>query len=142
MGYITIDNTNIRVTSINLDPQLQRITRPIIGAGGSITNYIGSGGKILTLECRANNDEYNDLKELYTKNEKVTLISPSEADYNNDYHIIQFNQTEYRKGHFTISMKLIEDFTYNITRQDFVNYTITAKTVGNEVDVGETWNPS
>ena len=141
MGYVTIDETSVRVVDISDDPQLQRPMKGLVG-GGTHVNYLGNSGRFITLDCRASGEEHSELQSLWKKAAKVTLISPSEADYNGEYHITSFTSKEYRKGRFTIEMKLIEDFIFNVTRQDFVNYTITGKTSSTTIDIGDTWNPS
>jgi len=142
MSYVTIQGLDVKVLDIQLDPQLNRPTKAIVGANGSHTNYQGMGGRLITLSVFATNSDYNNFQTLYNYGDKVSLISQSAAQYNGLYHITNFTSDEYQPGRFKISMKLQEDFVFNITRMDFVTYDVKPSQPGNEIVVGEKWNIS
>jgi hypothetical protein len=139
MNYVTIDNIKIQVTNISQDPQLVRPSTQIIG-GGSSVEYHGSGGRLLEITAFATGDEYPQLESLWKKNKRVSLISQSKAKYNGFYHILSFTHVEYKKQRFTINMKLQEDFTFKITKKNFIDYNVKIIHSAVEVKVGGKWN--
>ena len=139
-SYVTINNIDVKVLDIQLDPQLNRPTKAILGVNGSNTKYMGMGGRLITLSVLATGDQYTNLSNLYKVGTKMPLISKSLAQYNGLYHITIFTSDEYQPGRFKISMKLQEDFVYNITRMDFVTYDVKPQQTGTEIVVGAKWN--
>jgi len=138
-GYVTIDNITIPVTNISLDPQLMRPVSQIVGASGSHTSYQGNGGRLLEISAFANDSQYPKIDTLWKKGKRVPLISNSKAKYNGFYHIIDFKPVEYKKGRFTITIKLQEDFTFNVTRKNFIDYNIKIKDSKVQMKVGDKW---
>ena len=138
--YVTIHGINVKILDIAFDPQLNRPTKAILGASGSQTSYLGSGGRLLNLSILCNGNEYHNFENLYKLGKKMPLISKSAAKYNGMYHITIFTADEYKPNRFKITMKLQEDFKFNITQMNFVSYATKPKTTGTEIKVGEKWN--
>lgn len=139
-SYVTINTINVEVLDINLDPQLNRPTKAIIGVNGSRTSYQGMGGRLLNLSILAVGDRYQKMEDLYKYGQRVPLISKSEAKYNGFYHITSFTSEEYKPGRFKITMKLQEDFTFNNIRVNFVTYAVAPQQSGTEINVGDKWD--
>jgi phage protein U len=142
MTYITINTVNLQVLDIQLDPQLNRPTKSIVGTNGSNTSYQGMGGRLITISIVASGDRYQKMEWLYKYGKRVSLISKSSAKYNGFYHITSFTVDENRPNHFKITMKLQEDYTFNMVRVNFVTYQVKAQVTGTELKVGDKWQVS
>lgn len=140
--FLTLDKIQVKVLKIELDTQLNRPSKQIIGASGSHTNYLGDGGRLLNLSVTVDATNYPNLEKLYKKGSKVTLISKSSAKYNGLYHITIFTGTETRPGRFSVTMKLQEDFVFNVVRQNFTNYQVKDQVQSSEVEVGQIFDVS
>jgi hypothetical protein len=140
--FLTIDKIQVKVLKIDFDSQLNRPSKPIIGVSGSQTNYLGDGGRLLNLSVTVDAKNYPNLVKLYKKGSKVTVISKSSAKYNGLYHITIFTGTETRPGRFSVTMKLQEDFVFNIVRQNFTNYQVKAQAQNTDVEVGQIYDVS
>ena len=142
-SYVNLHgNVNLIVTDIQLDPQLNRPVKAIVGTNGSHTSYQGMGGRLLTLTVIANGSQYTDLSNLYKMGHSTPLISKSAAQYNGIYHITSFTVDENKPNHFKITMKLQEDYVFNMIRVNFVTYQVKSHAAGNPVKPGEKWQIS
>ena len=141
-SFLTIDKIQVKIVKIDFDTQLNRPSKQIIGASGSHTVYLGDGGRLLNLSVTANATDYPKLEKLYKKGSKVTVISKSAAKYNGLYHISTFTGTETRSGRFSISMKLQEDFVFNVTRQNFTSYQVKSQVANTQIVVGQVFDVS
>ena len=139
-NYVTIDDVKVKVTNIVEDPQLNRPSKSIIGGNGSHTAYVGDGGRNITLTIRANAVQIQDYQKLWKKGSPVTLISQSEADYNGFYHVVKFKNTEFKKRAFHVDLTLQEDYQFNVTRQNFVNYNVSPSSNNTQINVGQKWS--
>jgi phage protein U len=142
-SYINLHgNINLKVTDIQFDPQLNRPTKAIVGANGSHTSYQGMGGRLLTITCVGNANQITDLTNLYKMGHSTPLISKSAAKYNGIYHIVSFTHDEDKPNHFKVTMKLQEDYVFNMVRVNFVTYQVKAKFSGTEIKVGDKYTVS
>jgi hypothetical protein len=141
-NYVTFGMVKVKVLDIALDPQLNRPSKAIVGADGSQTSYMGSGGRLLSLSVLATGNEYQNIAGLYKYGKRMAFTSLSSAKYNGHYHITSFTSDEYKPNRFKISMKLQEDYVFNMIQVNFVTYQVKPTYTGNEMVVGDKWQIS
>ena len=149
MGFITLTqrNTNtsipIRVKSIDENPQIKNIVKPFIGSEGSSTQKTGTGGRLLTLNAVARNEDISTIKALSTLNDYITVTSISYADYNGEYYIIDpFTSTEKKPGVFDVTIKLQERGVFNTIYANFTTYDVSTTGFTPTLKIGDKWSPS
>lgn len=140
MSYFMINNVAANVTKIESDRQLQRPTKPILGSTGSHTSFLGRGGRLITLTIRAQSSNIQAFENLALLESSVTVTSQSEADYNGIYNITTYKPSEDKKGVWHITMTLQEDYTFNVVKQNFINYNVTPSANSTIIDVGDKWD--
>ena len=70
----------------------------------------------------------------------VTVTSQSEADYNGIYNITSYKPSEDKRGVWHITMTLQENYTFNVVKQNFINYNVTPTANSTTIDVGDKWD--
>lgn len=141
-NYVTFGMVKVKVLDITLDPQLNRPSKAIVGAEGSQTSYMGSGGRLITLSVLATSKDYQDIASLHQYGKRMAFTSLSSAQYNGHYHITSFTSDEYKPNRFKISMKLQEDYVFNMVQVNFVTYQVKPTYTGDEMVVGDKWQIS
>ena len=126
MGYVNLNGIDLRVKSIDLDPQLKSSVKPFVQGGGSNTTLTGDGGRQLSIVVSAKQDNIKAVQGLKDVNDDMVLISESNADYNGFYYLTGYKSSEKSRGIYEVTLTLQEKAEFNAVMMDFINYDILA----------------
>ena len=131
-GFIVFAGMNINyiANEINVNKPYEHNTSNYIGAAGSKTNFVSSGGRVISFKSLCASDEesahnrghrikdYKALVNKYTRKSAV-LTSPSKSNINGNYIITKFDYTEDTGGNYTIDWEFKEVKKFNVIKKTF-----------------------
>ena len=133
---------NLRVKSIDWDPQIKSVIKPFVGANGSSTLRSGIGGRLLNINAIARDNDIRGIHGLMNDDEFVTLVSLSSGEYNGQYYIVNLSTTEKKRGIFDVTIKLQERSIFNARYMNFKTFNIAVRAASlSPLKLGQKWNP-
>lgn len=131
-GHIVFAGMNINyiINEIKVAKPYEHHTVNYVGSAGSSTNFVSSGGRVITFSnlCKWNEEsahnrehrmlDYKALVNQYTRKSEV-LTSPSKSYINGNYIITGFDYTEDTEGNYTIDWEFTEVKKFNVKKKTF-----------------------
>ena len=131
-GFIVYAGMNINyiANEINVNKPYEHNTSNYIGAAGSNTNFVSSGGRVISFKsvCQADEQsahnrghrikDYKALVNEYTRKAAV-LVSESKSNIDGNYIITKFDYTEDTGGNYLIDWEFTEVKKFNVTKKTF-----------------------